>query len=296
MEITVCDWGKYNPKRSQKTYTWLRLNNDFFYSPDMDGLTGEEMIVWVVILCLASKENTGKIKMSPDKLARRARVDLSVINSAIQKLFDEELITTTPPPASPLSEPALHRTTLHYTGLHSTTPKKVRKKERKKESKQARGGPATPPHDLPKKANHCSVPDSRREPKDKPSAQTGEPLEDSDTPQQPRNPQMFPPDKPNLVNQVIDYLNSVTGKKYKPKSSATQKFILARAKEGFGFEDFKRVIDVKWIDHKRGTFDDKYLRPATLFNASKFEGYLNQGPAKTGEEQWEGQIKEWAKG
>ncbi|NCB45345.1 MAG: hypothetical protein EOM59_22360, partial [Clostridia bacterium] len=35
------------------------------------------------------------------------------------------------------------------------------------------------------------------------------------------------------------------------------------------------VIDKKCAQWK-GTDMDKYLRPSTLFNASKFEGYLNE--------------------
>jgi uncharacterized phage protein (TIGR02220 family) len=50
--------------------------------------------------------------------------------------------------------------------------------------------------------------------------------------------------------------------------------ISARIEEGYKLEDFKIVIDnmvAKW----KGTEWEQYLRPQTLFQASKFENYLN---------------------
>ena len=44
-------------------------------------------------------------------------------------------------------------------------------------------------------------------------------------------------------------------------------------------DDFKRVIDTKTAEWK-GTDMEQYLRPETLFSASKFEGYLNQRTIK----------------
>ena len=45
--------------------------------------------------------------------------------------------------------------------------------------------------------------------------------------------------------------------------------------EGFAKEDFFTVIDNK-VRSWKGTEWEKYLRPQTLFNATKFQGYLNE--------------------
>lgn len=74
--------------------------------------------------------------------------------------------------------------------------------------------------------------------------------------------------------EIVDYLNLKTGKKYRHTTKKTQSLINARFNEGFTDEDFKKVIDVKATEWK-GTKNDKYLRPETLFG-TKFEGYLNQ--------------------
>ena len=77
--------------------------------------------------------------------------------------------------------------------------------------------------------------------------------------------------------EVIEYLNQKTGKKFKAGSKANQKHIKARFSEGFTLEDFKRVIDLK-CEEWSGSQMEMYLRPETLFG-SKFDSYLNACPA-----------------
>lgn len=75
-----------------------------------------------------------------------------------------------------------------------------------------------------------------------------------------------------IINtEVINYLNRVTNKKFR---ATNNRHLIARVNEGYKFDDFKKVIDVKssqWIN----TEHEKYLRPDTLFG-SKFDGYLNE--------------------
>lgn len=77
-----------------------------------------------------------------------------------------------------------------------------------------------------------------------------------------------------IYSQVIEYLNSKTGKSYKSTTRKTQSLIKARIDEGFNEEEFFKVIDNK-VSEWKGTEYEKYLRPETLFG-NKFEGYLNQ--------------------
>lgn len=81
---------------------------------------------------------------------------------------------------------------------------------------------------------------------------------------------------------VIAYLNEKAGTNYRASSEATKKLIRARLAEGYALDDFKTVIDTKcaeWLN----TDYAKFLRPSTLFQNSKFEGYLNQkGAGKHG--------------
>ena len=77
------------------------------------------------------------------------------------------------------------------------------------------------------------------------------------------------------VKSVVDYLNEKCGTKYEHSSAETQRLIVARLNQGFGLEDFKRVIDNKVADWGNDSQMSKFLRPQTLFS-NKFESYLNQ--------------------
>jgi len=114
MILKISNWDKYNPRRAQKTYTWLRLNNDVFHSPDLYKLTLEEKAIWICILCRASKKNSGEIEFNIDWAAHELKVKKSTIESAIKKLDKSGLCR------------ALHQTTPDYTrlppALHDTTP------------------------------------------------------------------------------------------------------------------------------------------------------------------------------
>jgi uncharacterized phage protein (TIGR02220 family) len=76
------------------------------------------------------------------------------------------------------------------------------------------------------------------------------------------------------AEKIINYLNEKSNSTY-TTSKANLECISARINEGFTISDFKRVIDKKcsqWM----GTEQQKYLRPITLFQAKKFENYLNE--------------------
>ena len=81
---------------------------------------------------------------------------------------------------------------------------------------------------------------------------------------------------PNLsiINAVIEDLNNVCLTSYKPTTQKTGKYISARIRDGFTFEDFKKVHRTKNAEW-RGTDMEKFLRPETLYG-NKFESYLNQ--------------------
>lgn len=86
----------------------------------------------------------------------------------------------------------------------------------------------------------------------------------------------YPKDPDNIpYKEIIDYLNSKTGKNYRDNVQKNRSLIKARWSEGYRLDDFKQVID-NMVKDWSGTKYAKYLRPETLFG-TKFDGYLNQG-------------------
>lgn len=84
----------------------------------------------------------------------------------------------------------------------------------------------------------------------------------------------------NIVEQIINHLNAVTGARYTTKAKSTSTLIKARLQEGHTLDDFITVIDKKYAQWGKDPKMSKYLRPETLFAASHFESYLNEIEAK----------------
>ena len=80
---------------------------------------------------------------------------------------------------------------------------------------------------------------------------------------------------------ILGYLNERTGRAWRarnPNGSATAmaECIIARLREGYTVEDYRRVIDHKW---KQWGHDDKmrqYVNPETLSRRSHFSKYLGE--------------------
>ncbi len=80
------------------------------------------------------------------------------------------------------------------------------------------------------------------------------------------------------LKRIIEHLNNRIGTKYSAQTKDTVTKYTKLKSLGYTEEDFKTVIEKKakeWI----GTEYAKYLRPQTLFQESKFDGYLNQPEA-----------------
>ena len=82
-----------------------------------------------------------------------------------------------------------------------------------------------------------------------------------------------------LAEAVIGYLNKMANRSFHASTNRTVSLVNARAAEGYGLEDFRRVIDAKvrqWGGDERMS---KFLRPETLFG-DKFESYVNEGKVR----------------
>ena len=76
--------------------------------------------------------------------------------------------------------------------------------------------------------------------------------------------------------RLIAHLNAKAGTKFPPNDTnvklAAGRILYDLATE----DDLRAVIDMKCAESQAGTFDRKYLRPATLFGKEKFSQYVGQ--------------------
>lgn len=84
--------------------------------------------------------------------------------------------------------------------------------------------------------------------------------------------------------QVLNFLNEKVGKSYRPVE-ANLKLIEARLVSGVSVQQCRSVIARKRRQWLFNEDMEKYLRPATLFNRTKFEQYLGELEVITDEEE-----------
>lgn len=81
--------------------------------------------------------------------------------------------------------------------------------------------------------------------------------------------------KPDITD-IINHFNSVTGQKLKASAKSHSENISARLSEGHSVDDLKMVIDSKYKEWVNDSKMAQYIRPSTLFQVGKFNGYLQQ--------------------
>jgi uncharacterized phage protein (TIGR02220 family) len=80
----------------------------------------------------------------------------------------------------------------------------------------------------------------------------------------------------DIAKRTITYLNEKAGTSYRD-GATNVKFIVDRVLiDDATEEELRAVVDLKVKHHQKGEFDIKYLRPETLFNKTKFAGYVGQ--------------------
>lgn len=87
----------------------------------------------------------------------------------------------------------------------------------------------------------------------------------------PDDTQAKPKPESNIPETLLTYLNEKAGRNYKPVD-ANLKLIRGRLAEGHTPDDIRDVITMK-VEQWDETKWEQYLRPATLFNAEKFNQY-----------------------
>lgn len=91
-----------------------------------------------------------------------------------------------------------------------------------------------------------------------------------------------------LCAELLEHLNAKTGKRFRPVE-ANIRLLAARLKESTA-DEIRAVIDAKAAEWGADAKMAKYLRPETLFNATKFAGYVGEigarAPAQTQGSGW----------
>ena len=236
----------------EKKRYWLKLEKDFLdskYIKIIKGVpNGTDYILFYLALMLASVDTVGHLRFTElvpyneQMLASLTGTNIDIVRSAMKMFQDLGMIRILED--GTIFMPEVPR----LTGKESESAERVRAfRERKRQELLNCNSDVT----------ECN--DNKEEEEEKQRTENREQQEEQ-----------FPYD------EIIAYLNDKCCTRYKATKS-TKELIHARIEEGFTKDDCFTVIDNKVATWK-GTEWEKFLRPDTLFRASKFQGYLNEKP------------------
>ncbi len=86
IEVGVCNWDKFNGRKDVKEPHWFRLNNNFLENPDFFGFTAEEKLVWIYLLSLASRKQSGSVTVNLVHAERVCDLPQESFLSGLEKL------------------------------------------------------------------------------------------------------------------------------------------------------------------------------------------------------------------
>lgn len=101
--IEIIHWDKYNPRKDLKATSWVRLQNSLFEDPNFIEFNQAELLFWIYLLSMASKKQSGRIKLSLAHAIRIGRFTERDVNGAITKLIEAECILLPDWPRTPTS-------------------------------------------------------------------------------------------------------------------------------------------------------------------------------------------------
>jgi hypothetical protein len=94
IKVSIPNWAKFNPRSDRANYSWFRLENNFFHDQAIFGLTDSQKVLYLFMLCEASKKNSGTLIIRPNYLVALAGADQKKIDKDIKALIDCGLLTS----------------------------------------------------------------------------------------------------------------------------------------------------------------------------------------------------------
>jgi hypothetical protein len=123
IDFEIRNWQKFNPRSDRANYSWFRLQNDFFHDQAIFELSDGQKVLYLFVLCEASKKNSGRVSLTSEYLSAVLKRKPSEIIRDSEHLKSVGVLTENPAAFSRLNdgkEPALRPATderTNETGL-----------------------------------------------------------------------------------------------------------------------------------------------------------------------------------
>lgn len=93
VEIEIESWAKFNPRADRANYTWFRLDNLFFHDQLVFGLTPQDQLSYIFVLCEVSKKNTARVSVDIYYAAAMLKMLAGEFTESLKRLSNSKLIT-----------------------------------------------------------------------------------------------------------------------------------------------------------------------------------------------------------
>lgn len=94
IEIKIPNWAKFNPRSDRANYSWFRLDNSFFHDQSVFGLTSQDKLSYIFVLCELSKKNKDSVHVDVEYAAAMLRLKEDEFLESLKRLEESELIKT----------------------------------------------------------------------------------------------------------------------------------------------------------------------------------------------------------
>lgn len=92
--IEVKNWAKFNPRSDRANYSWFRLDNNFFHDQSVFGLSSQDKLSYIFVLCELSKKNKESVGVDVEYAAAMLRLHEDEFMQSVIRLEESGLIKT----------------------------------------------------------------------------------------------------------------------------------------------------------------------------------------------------------
>jgi len=84
--VTIPNWSKYNPRADKSIHTWFRFQNSFFEDQRLFGCTDSQLLLFITLLCEASKVQGDTVEVNLEYVAHKRRAKLNSVLADFKEL------------------------------------------------------------------------------------------------------------------------------------------------------------------------------------------------------------------
>ncbi len=89
IRLSVCDWEKYNGRTDVKVKSWFRFQNNFFDNNKINNLSIEEKLIFIWLLCEASKCENDMFFIGDSFLRHIQRIHQRSTQQSVQRTIEK---------------------------------------------------------------------------------------------------------------------------------------------------------------------------------------------------------------